>query len=76
MGWPQSVALKPEMELARLIERHRLHSGFLWSIGMALVVAWFASEGAALYLVYALSLYLLAALPGGILAGQAGKAAA
>ena len=45
------------------------------AFGMALVVGWFASEGAALYLVYALSLYLLAAVPGGILAGQAAKAA-
>ena len=46
------------------------------SFGMALVVAWFTSEGAALYLVYGLSLSLLAALPGGILARQAGKLAA
>lgn len=46
------------------------------AFGMALVVAWFASEGATLYLVYALSLYALAALPGGILALQARKAPA
>lgn len=46
------------------------------SFGMALVVAWFASQGAALYLVYALSLYILAAVPGGILARQGGKFAA
>jgi hypothetical protein len=45
------------------------------SFAMALVVAWFAAEGATLYLVYAISLYALAALPGGILAGQARKAA-
>ena len=53
-----------------------LHAVAFASFGMALVVAWFASEGAALYLVYALSLYALAAVPGGILARQAGKLAA
>ncbi|MFT3802714.1 MAG: ABC transporter permease [Burkholderiaceae bacterium] len=39
MGWPQSVALQPELELGRLVERSRLHTGFLWAIGAAVVVA-------------------------------------
>jgi general nucleoside transport system permease protein len=39
MGWPQSVALKPEMELTRLIDKTRLHSGFLWAIGLAALLA-------------------------------------
>ncbi|MGO4307842.1 ABC transporter permease [Cupriavidus sp. RAF12] len=37
MGWPQSVALVPELELTRLLERSRVHSGLL--IAMALAVA-------------------------------------
>jgi general nucleoside transport system permease protein len=39
MGWPQSVALKPELELTRLIDKTRLHSGFLWAIGLAGLLA-------------------------------------
>lgn len=39
MGWPQSVAVKPELELGRLVERTRLHSGFLWAVGAAVLVA-------------------------------------
>ena len=39
MGWPQSVAVRPELELGRLIERSRLHTGLLWALGAALVVA-------------------------------------
>jgi len=60
---------------AALTQTRWLYAVAFASFGMALVVAWFASEGAALYLVYALSLYVLAALPGGILARQAGKLA-
>lgn len=40
LGWPQSVAIKPELEFGRLLERSRLHSGFLWAIGAALVLQW------------------------------------
>jgi simple sugar transport system permease protein len=39
MGWPQSVALRPELELGRLIEKTRLHSGFIWALALAAVVA-------------------------------------
>lgn len=38
MGWPQSVALVPELELARLMERSRVHSGLLAAVGLALLV--------------------------------------
>lgn len=38
MGWPQSVALVPEMELARLMERTRVHSGLLAAMGLAVVI--------------------------------------
>jgi len=40
MGWPQSVAIDPELELARLVERTRLHSGLLIAIGMMVVLEW------------------------------------
>jgi hypothetical protein len=43
---------------------------------MALVAAWFAVEGAILYLIYALSLYLLVAAPGFVLMRQARQAGA
>ena len=39
MGWPQSVAVKPELELTRLLEKTRLHTGFLWAAGLSVVVA-------------------------------------
>ena len=38
MGWPQSVALVPELELSRLMERSRVHSGLLAAVGLALLV--------------------------------------
>lgn len=38
MGWPQSVALVPELELARLLERSRVHSGLLAAVGLAVLV--------------------------------------
>jgi simple sugar transport system permease protein len=40
LGWPQSVVIKPELEFARLLEKSRLHTGFLWAIGAALVLQW------------------------------------
>ncbi len=40
MGWPQSVALDPAVELPRLVERSRLHSGILIAIGAMLVLEW------------------------------------
>ena len=42
----------------------------------ALVVAWFAAEGAAIFLVYAISLYALTAVPGLVLMRQARQVAA
>ncbi len=39
MGWPQSVSLRPELELGRLIERTRLHTGFVWAILLAIILA-------------------------------------
>lgn len=38
MGWPQSVALNPELELSRLVEGTRLHTGLLGAVGLALLV--------------------------------------
>lgn len=35
MGWPQSVALNGELELGKLIERTRVHTGLLWAIALA-----------------------------------------
>lgn len=40
MGWPQSVALNPELELSRLVEGMRLHTGLL--IALVLAVALWA----------------------------------
>jgi general nucleoside transport system permease protein len=39
MGWPQSVALKGEMEFSKLLEKTRLHTGLLWALGAVLVVS-------------------------------------
>jgi len=38
MGWPQSVALQSELELAKLVEKTRVHTGLLWSMGAALLL--------------------------------------
>ncbi len=38
MGWPQSAALHPELELNRLIPRTRLHTGLLIAAGLALAI--------------------------------------
>jgi general nucleoside transport system permease protein len=38
MGWPQSVALPAELELRKLIEQTRLHTGLLIGAVLALVV--------------------------------------
>ena len=38
MGWPQSVTLSGELELSRLVERTRLHSGLLWALGLAVLL--------------------------------------
>ncbi|KKW68333.1 ABC transporter permease [Lampropedia cohaerens] len=38
LGWPQTVALQPELELARLLQGTRLHTGLLWAVGLALLL--------------------------------------
>jgi ABC-type uncharacterized transport system permease subunit len=38
MGWPQSVALVPELELSKLIAQTRVHSGLLWGLASAVAV--------------------------------------
>jgi simple sugar transport system permease protein len=38
MGWPQSVALQDSLQLGRLIERSRVHTGLLWALGLALAL--------------------------------------
>lgn len=43
MGWPQSVALPAELELAKLVARSRLHSGFAIALACALVL-WAVSK--------------------------------
>jgi simple sugar transport system permease protein len=35
MGWPQSVALMPELELAKLIAQTRVHTGLLWACALS-----------------------------------------
>ncbi|MEF9996402.1 MAG: ABC transporter permease, partial [Burkholderiaceae bacterium] len=39
MGWPQSVALNPELELSRLVDRTRLHTGLVIA-SVAAVLIW------------------------------------
>lgn len=36
LGWPQSVALQPELELSRLIEGTRVHTGLLLAAALSL----------------------------------------
>lgn len=38
MGWPQSVALQDELQLDKLIERSRVHTGLLAALALALAV--------------------------------------
>ena len=39
MGWPQSVAVAPELELSRPIEGTRVHTGLFLAVALAAVVA-------------------------------------
>ena len=39
MGWPQSVALQAELELGKLIPQTRLHTGLLWAMAAAGLLA-------------------------------------
>jgi len=38
MGWPQSVALQPPLELGKLVEQTRVHTGLLGAVALALAV--------------------------------------
>ncbi len=38
MGWPQSVAIQDALQLGKLVERSRLHTGLLWALGLALLL--------------------------------------
>lgn len=38
MGWPQSVALQPDLELGKLIAQTRVHTGLLWAVSLAVIV--------------------------------------
>ncbi|MEO8752774.1 MAG: ABC transporter permease [Casimicrobiaceae bacterium] len=38
MGWPQSVALQDELQLRKLIERTRVHTGLLWAMGLSVLL--------------------------------------
>ena len=38
MGWPQSVALQPEMELGKLVAQTRVHTGLLWACTLAVML--------------------------------------
>jgi general nucleoside transport system permease protein len=38
LGWPQSVALQGELELARLVEQTRVHTGLLWAAALAVAL--------------------------------------
>ena len=38
MGWPQSVALMGELELAKLIPQTRVHTGLLWAMSLAVAL--------------------------------------
>ncbi len=43
MGWPQSVALQPELELGKLVPQTRVHTGLLAAAGLAVLV-WLLME--------------------------------
>jgi ABC-type uncharacterized transport system permease subunit len=38
MGWPQSVALQDALQLGKLVERSRVHTGLLWALVLALAL--------------------------------------
>ncbi len=38
MGWPQSVALPDELQLSKLVERTRVHSGLAWALALAVLM--------------------------------------
>ncbi len=38
MGWPQSVALLPDLELSKLVEQTRVHTGLIWAVCLAVAL--------------------------------------
>ena len=38
MGWPQSVALNSELELSKLVEGTRVHTGLIWATTLAVTL--------------------------------------
>lgn len=44
MGWPQSVALNPDLELSKVVEKYRLHSGFFYAIAVAALIAFITAR--------------------------------
>ena len=38
MGWPQSVGLRPDLELGKLIVQTRLHTGLLWGVVLGVLL--------------------------------------
>jgi general nucleoside transport system permease protein len=38
MGWPQSIALPDELQLGKLIERTRVHTGLLWALALSIAL--------------------------------------
>jgi general nucleoside transport system permease protein len=38
MGWPQSVALQDALQLGKLIERSRVHTGLIWALVLSLAL--------------------------------------
>ena len=38
MGWPQSVALSGELELSKLVEGTRVHTGLIWATTLAVML--------------------------------------
>ena len=46
MGWPQSVALDPALELSKIIPRYRLHSGFVIAVVLAALLAFIIARSA------------------------------
>jgi len=38
MGWPQSVALQDSLQLGKLIERSRVHTGLIWALVLSVAL--------------------------------------
>jgi ABC-type uncharacterized transport system permease subunit len=38
LGWPQSVAIQDALQLGKLVERSRVHTGLLWALVLALLL--------------------------------------